>query len=271
VGAEVVASTTTPIAPPMSSGTESWDVDGDAIADFELENSGSSIARLDDVNGGRLVVPVAAVGGGISKMNLGNVVGATLSAGYKFHLGSQTSNSITFNGNIAGAGPGGWSVGDTGFFGFRFQRNGGADTHYGWGRLKIAGDVASPGDGYTILEAYYDDVPGRAIAVGALPPTPVVVVSDTTAPTLRVRGRKTIETLRKRVVIRGTASDASGIEDLEVKVRGAKVARAKVKADGTFKVVLRVTKDRGRVIAKLRAVDNAGLKSKRAKVRILRR
>ncbi len=56
-------------------------------------------------------------------------------------------------------------------------------------------------------------------------PTPL----DTTPPTLQVRGRKTIETLRKRVVFRGTASDnASGIDQIEIKTRrGAKVRKIK--------------------------------------------
>ncbi len=94
---------------------------------------------------------------------------------------------------------------------------------------------------------------------------------DVRNPTLNVRGRKTVETLRKRVVIRGTAADASGIARIEVKVRGAKVVKSKVKGNDSFKVVLRVRKDRGRVVAKLRAVDGVGLKSKRERFRILRR
>ncbi len=102
-------------------------------------------------------------------------------------------------------------------------------------------------------------------------PRDPVVVADVTRPTIRVRGRKTIETLRKRVVIRGTAADASGIARIEVKVRGAKVVKSKVKGNDSFKVVLRVRKDRGRVVAKLRAVDGVGLKSKRERFRILRR
>ncbi len=97
------------------------------------------------------------------------------------------------------------------------------------------------------------------------------VPRDLVRPRLRIRGRKTIETLRNRVVIRGTAIDASGIADLDVRARGAKVAKAKVRTDDRFKVVLRVRKDSGRVIVKLRAEDPSGNKSKRAKFRILRR
>ncbi len=105
--------------------------------------------------------------------------------------------------------------------------------------------------------------------------TPVSAVpdtsGDTTPPSLRVRGRKTIETLRKRVVFRGTASDASGIASIDVRAGGAKVAKTTLRGGKRWKTVLRVRKDRGRVIVKIRAIDNAGNLSKRSKVRILRR
>ncbi len=103
------------------------------------------------------------------------------------------------------------------------------------------------------------------------PATPPAPSADTIPPELAIRGRKTIETLRKRVVIRGTASDASGIAKLDVKARGAKVQKAKVLSGDRFKVVLRVSKDRGRVIVKLRAIDDANNRSKSSKLRILRR
>ncbi len=117
-------------------------------------------------------------------------------------------------------------------------------------------------------------VPG--IGTGLFPSVPVAALlpsinNDRTAPTLRLRGRKTVETLRKRVVIRGSASDAFGISKIDVKARGAKVRKTKIQSRNRFKVVLRVNKDRGRVIVKLRAIDNAGNRSKREKFRILRR
>ncbi len=100
---------------------------------------------------------------------------------------------------------------------------------------------------------------------------PSVVPSPAIPPTLRVRGRKTIETLRKRVVIRGQVGNASEIRQIDVKARGAKVAKAKVKGNDTFKVVLRVKNTQGRVVVKLRAIGKSGVSSKREKVRILRR
>ncbi len=100
-------------------------------------------------------------------------------------------------------------------------------------------------------------------------PTPAHIV-DATRPNLRIRGRKTIETLRKRVVIRGRVSDdSSGVR--KIKVNGASVAKSKVKRNETFKVVLRIQRDRGRVVVRLRAIDNAGNRSKVSRFRIVRR
>jgi hypothetical protein len=104
------------------------------------------------------------------------------------------------------------------------------------------------------------------------PVDPAVVVADTTRPKIKVRGRRSIETLRKRVVFRGTATDASGIAEIQVKTRkGAKAKKVKLRSRDRWKVVLRVTKDRGRVVVKFRAVDEVGNRSSFKRVRILRR
>ncbi len=101
------------------------------------------------------------------------------------------------------------------------------------------------------------------------PPTPAAP-PDTTRPAIRLRGRKSIETLRKRVVVRGTATDAGGISEIDVKTRrGAELK--KLRGTIRWKAVFRVTKDRGRVVVKFRAVDAAGNRSKVSRFRILRR
>ncbi len=101
------------------------------------------------------------------------------------------------------------------------------------------------------------------------PPAPIAD-SDTDRPAILVRGRRTIETLRKRVVFRGTASDASGVAEISVKTqRGAKLK--KIRGTTRWKAVFRVTKDSGRVVIKFRSVDATGKRSRVSRVRILRR
>ncbi len=102
------------------------------------------------------------------------------------------------------------------------------------------------------------------------PPAPPAPIADTDRPAIRVRGRRTIETLRKRVVFRGTASDASGVAEINVKTqRGAKLK--KIRGTTRWKAVFRVTKASGRVIVKFRSVDTTGKRSRVSRVRILRR
>lgn len=99
----------------------------------------------------------------------------------------------------------------------------------------------------------------------APPPVP-----DTEPPVVSVLGPKTIDSLRKRVAIRGTATDESEIASVDVKVsRGATVK--KVKSGARWKVVLIVTKDRGRVVAKIRLEDEVGNRSRFSRVTIRRR
>ncbi len=127
--------------------------------------------------------------------------------------------------------------------------------------------VYDPGSNFTTVKAF-TATPTPTPDPHASP-TPAHIV-DATRPNLRIRGRKTIETLRKRVVIRGRVSDdSSGVREIEVK--GASVAKSKVKNNGRFKVVLRVQRDRGRVVVRLRAIDNAGNRSKVSRFRIVRR
>ncbi len=157
----------------------------------------------------------------------------------------------------------------------QFSRLGGA-----WDRFQSISRSDSPGPGSTPPPSERSNgfrVAGNAgpfIATPTPEPAPApnpAPIADSTPPELKIRGRATIETLRKRVVIRGTASDASGIAELEVKARGAKARKVKLLSGDRFKVVLLVTKTRGRVVVKLRAIDNANNRSKKAKLRILRR
>ena len=118
--ADVVKSMTVPLSPPAAPGIANWDVDGDGIIDFLLKNSANS-AKFDDQNGGRFVVPVAGRVDGIMKLPAGSIVGSTLLPGLTFFASAQVDNTITTAGAIdTNAQNSGWSLGDTGFFGFKF-------------------------------------------------------------------------------------------------------------------------------------------------------
>ncbi len=101
------------------------------------------------------------------------------------------------------------------------------------------------------------------------PPAPTQAV-DTTAPTLKVKGRRSVDSLRKRVVFRGTAVDAGGIVRVEFKVSGQKGVQ---KAKGTrgWKAIVRPDTDRRKTVVKVRAIDSAGNRSRFLKLKILRR
>ncbi len=150
------------------------------------------------------------------------------------------------------------------YFGIRFDAGDG-NFNYGWINISSINAV----DGGRINALAFNTIPNADITAGATSAPPPGV--DLTSPELSIRGRLTIETLRKRVAIRGTATDSSGIPDVIVQARGAKVAKNKVRRNGSFKIVLRVQKERGRVIVKLRARDSAGNRSKQPRVRIIRR
>ncbi len=106
----------------------------------------------------------------------------------------------------------------------------------------------------------------RPIAATPTPPPTI----DATPPTLKVRGRKTIESLRKRIVIRGTASDDATVASISVTAgRGADVK--KVRGTISWKAVLRVTKTTGRVVIRIRAVDASRKRSAISRIRLLRR
>ena len=67
---------------------------------------------------------------------------------------------LTVSGQIA---VGGWQMGETGFFGFKFRSG---PTLYGWAELAFDPTSANTaGYGYQILRAYYDDT-GAPITVG---------------------------------------------------------------------------------------------------------
>ena len=165
--AEIVRSTTLPLSPPASSGSNFWDVDGDGTNDFRLRNRASSSASLTEVGLARFVSPAARTDDGFAKLNAGFNVGGSMTAGYKFFSTAQRGITITTSSRIGGdAGADGWALGDIGYFGFKFTNTSGV--HYGWGQINIHGATGGfvAGQGFTFTQAYYNDTPGASIQVG---------------------------------------------------------------------------------------------------------
>lgn len=160
--AAVVTAANSPITPPNSLGTNTWDVDGSGYAAFNLVHgtttvSGSTCdaAFLNAIHGAKLVVTSASHK--IANLATGDQVGAALDTGKTFDASPQlvTYHSVTLvQKNFNGV---------PGFFGFSFQDSNSL-TYYGWGNILI--DGSSAGSGFTIQNAYYDNIPGTAITVG---------------------------------------------------------------------------------------------------------
>jgi hypothetical protein len=96
----------------------------------------------------------------------------------KFFNNAQAGITVTYQGAVdADARAGGWATGDIGYFGFKFTNTSGV--HYGWGKANMheatGGFVI--GQGFTFTDAYYESVPGAAIAVGAVPEPDLSVLS----------------------------------------------------------------------------------------------
>jgi hypothetical protein len=159
----IIASPNAPIGPPTTVGGNRLDVDGDGTFDFELSHSNTS-AFLTELNGGRFVATDDRFNDGFAKLSSGFVVGPTM-AGHKFFANAQSSITITNVSSIGvDAGPQGWSMGDTGFFGFKFTS--GTNTYYGWGEAVFdPAKNGTAGYGYKFTRLYYDDT-GAAITVG---------------------------------------------------------------------------------------------------------
>lgn len=98
----------------------------------------------------------------------------------------------------------------------------------------------------------------------------IVTPGEFVAPTLKVNGGKTIRTSARKVVIRGKASDASGIARVEYKAGKGGFKAAKFNGS-TWKAVVRFKGSKRRVVAQIRAVDGHGNFSKIARVKVLRR
>ncbi len=110
----------------------------------------------------------------------------------------------------------------------------------------------------------------RFSPVAAPSPAPTPAVVDTAAPKIKVKGRRSIDSLRNRVVFRGTASDNTDVAGIEFKVSGQggfQVARGTT----SWKAVVRPDKKKRKTVVRVRAIDAAGNKSRFLKIKIFRR
>ena len=155
------------LVPPSTFETINWDIDNDGTYDFSFSKTTSSssstsfyaAARMQDLGDAR-------VAGGFKKLSSGDKLGTALD-GLSFSPGTQNralmydySGTITTGGSLS---PGGWSVGDTGYFGFKFTSSG--NTHYGWAEMTLSSSSLQA----TINEAWYNDTPDGAVTVGVIP------------------------------------------------------------------------------------------------------
>lgn len=168
VNAALVPSITIPaggLVPPSTLETINWDIDNDGTNDFSFSKTTSSstvsysTARMQDLGDAR-------VAGGFKKLSSGDKLGTALD-GLSFSPGTQSralmhdySGTISIGGSLYA---GDWSVGDTGYFGFKFTSSG--NTHYGWAEMTLSSSSLQA----TINEAWYNDTPDGAVTVGVIP------------------------------------------------------------------------------------------------------
>jgi len=203
--AGIVAAQGTPIRPPVAADSRNnWDVDGDGTSEFRLSHldistfrtTGSGGSSIGTINIAYLTEMPAQGQGGfgrllrspnnrLAKLANGSAVGtAGLFAG---NSSTRYSQPVTTTGNIANF-AGDWSMGQTGFFGFAFNKEG--QRHYGWGDPQtvrsLVRDSRSPAPTTTTLPVPRFASATRAMALPSpslrrvpLPCSPLVVSSPT--------------------------------------------------------------------------------------------
>jgi hypothetical protein len=167
--AGIVASQGLPLRPPATDGQVGWDVDGDGSADFGLLNgaTGRTVHSPPTYTYGNtfpyfITYPAAFLSRGpgfeiVGSFSLGKLPAGAV-VGPDAFFGVPSTQMLTVSGQIA---VGGWQMGETGFFGFKFGSG-----LYGWAELAFDPTSANTaGYGYQILRAYYDDT-GAPITVG---------------------------------------------------------------------------------------------------------
>ena len=178
--AALVASATIPsggLVSPSSPGTIYWDIDNDGTDDFRFSLTSTSTSTtfstsyyaalsMRDLGHARVARPdgSSAI---FAKLSSGAKLG-TAADGLSFD--ATTTNRIllsSYNNSVyLGSFPanGSWSLGDTGYFGFKFTSSG--NTHYGWAEMTLS---SGSQPWATINEAWYNDTPDGEVTVGVVP------------------------------------------------------------------------------------------------------
>ena len=152
------------LRPPASSNTAiDWDVDGNGLADFRLQNANGSTASIQPLSPFSLNANGLLATGSTENLRLRNAFNITVGGG------SGGNVFAAFGLWVVGSGSGilsGFSDQIPGQFGFKFAYgNNPGEYRYGW--ASITPDTSLPGgQQFTISQAYYSTSP---IAVGAVP------------------------------------------------------------------------------------------------------
>ena len=93
--------------------------------------------------------------------------GSTMNLSFTYYRNAASSFTVGTTTYGAGIYTGGQFYGTSGYFGFRFSRNGGADWNYGW--AYATGGSGSGAPSVQITSWGYNDVLNQGIAAGAVP------------------------------------------------------------------------------------------------------
>jgi hypothetical protein len=194
------------LRPPATVGDTAWDVDGDGNADFNLTHGVLSALQLG------ILAPLSpfANPNGLLQQDVGSgtymVRNLSNSAVVGPSATSWRSEGAYLTYSRAGVGVNLQSfltTNDTGYFGFRFAfGNSPNDYFYGWASLMIdfGGTPNLPGQGFKIMEAFYQSTPNLAIEVGQVPDASPVpeLPANTSAITLLAFGIAGLDAWRTR-------------------------------------------------------------------------
>ena len=172
--AALIASTTIPaggLTSPSNADVTIWDIDSDGSTDFALIQNPSipvAYAYLEAYPSAR-VARTDSIGNTFNKLSYGAKLGTAADGLFfdaspaKHGIVSQFTSSFVYV--MSSANAGGWLVGDTGYFGFKFTNSDSGTTHYGWAEMTLSLSSAE----FTINEAWYNDTPDGEVTVGVVP------------------------------------------------------------------------------------------------------